>query len=193
MDIRLLIILSIVACSDCLFAQESPLTGAQNAVRLDKLTSRYIAAVGNKSDAVGQDIDKQTAKYLDKQQKQEAQLQKKLAKVDSLAAHNIFANSAAKYQQLQTDLKNKSDRLRRSTGLYLPWADTASGSLKFLSDKTLAGKLPVNSSQLKDAMGKVKELESQLQQAENVKEFIRQRRDYLRQQLDPYHQWNRFD
>jgi hypothetical protein len=38
-------------------------------------------------------------------QKQEAKLQKKLAKIDSLATHNIFSNSAEKYNQLKEKLK----------------------------------------------------------------------------------------
>ncbi|MBS1563605.1 MAG: hypothetical protein JST39_04415 [Bacteroidetes bacterium] len=186
MEIRLLIILLPLACSNITRAQDTPASGLQDTARLNKLTSGYIAAVGSKSGVVSRDIDKQTTRYLDKLQKQEAKLQKKVAKVDSLAAHNIFANSASKYQELQDDLKNKSARLQRSTGLYLPWSDTASNSLKFLSSGPLAGKLPVSPSQMKDAMGKVKELEAQLRQAENVKEFIRQRKDYLRQQLASY-------
>jgi len=186
MDFRLLIILLPLVCSNFILAQDSPSLNVQDAAKLDKLSRQYISSVGDKSDQVSKDLDKQTARYLDKLQKQEGKLQKKLAKTDSLAAHNIFANSTSKYQQLQNDLKNKSEKLQRSSGLYLPWSDTATSSLKFLSDNPLTGKLPVSPLQMKYALGKVKELEAQLRQAENVKEFIRQRKEYLRQQLSKY-------
>lgn len=186
MDFKLLIILLPLACSNPVPAQEMFSLSTPNAAQVDKLSRQYIGAVGDKSEKVSSDIDKQTTKYLDKLRKQEDKLNKRVAKIDSLAAHNIFANAASKYQQLQNDIKGKSDKLQRSTGQYLPWTDTASNSLKFLSDNPLTGKLPVSPVQMKDALGRVKELEAQLRQAENVKEFIRQRKDYLRQQLSKY-------
>ena len=190
MDIRLLVILFALACNNIALAQDPPSLNSTDAAKLDKVSRQYINTVSDKSQQVSKDIDKQTAKYLDKLQQQELKLQKKLGKVDSLAAHNIFASSTAKYQQLQNDLKNKSERLQRSAGLYLPWTDTTSGSLKFLSNSPLTGTLPVSPAQLKDALNKVKELEAQLRQAENVKAFIRQRKEYLRQQLTKYDMGN---
>ncbi|HEY4150750.1 MAG TPA: hypothetical protein VGM41_17550, partial [Chitinophagaceae bacterium] len=165
------------------FAQDTPALSASDAAKVDKMSQQYIAAVGKKSDEVSNDIDKATQQYLDKLQKQELKLQKKLAKVDSVKAHNVFASSAAKYQQLKNDIYNRAQRLQRSSGRYLPFTDTAATSLKFLSGNPFGSKLPVNPSQLKDALGKVNALEAQLKQAENVKEFIRQRKEYLKQQL----------
>ena len=186
MDFRLLIILLPLACSNLVPAQEPPSPGARQAARADKLSRQYIASVGAKSDQAINDIDRQTQKYLDKLQRQEAKLQKKLAKIDSLAAHNIFANSADKYQQLQNDIKNKSEKLQRSTGRYNSWLDTSLNSIKFLAANPLAGKIPVSPSQLKEAIGKLRGLEAQLNETQNVKEFIRRRKDYLSQQLKQY-------
>jgi hypothetical protein len=186
MDFRLLMILLPLACSNLIHAQEPTALSASDAAKADKISCQYITSVSDKSAQTSQDIDRQTQAYLDKLQKQEAKMQKHLAKVDSLAAHNIFASSETKYQQIQNDIKNKSDKLQRSTGLYMPWSDTASNSLKFLSNNPLTGKLPVSPAQFKDALSKVHELEAQLKQAENVKEFIKQRKDYLRQQLASY-------
>lgn len=183
---RLLVILLPLACSHFALAQQTSAPDAVQAARLDKLSQQYIASMSEKSGQVSKDIDKQTDHYLDQLQRQEAKLQSKLAKVDSLAAYNVFAGSAAKYQQLKSDFKNRSGKLQRSTGLYLPWTDTASSSLKFLSSNQLTGKLPVSPLQMKEALGKVKELEAQLRSAENVKAFIRERKEYLRQQLAKY-------
>ncbi|HEY4150985.1 MAG TPA: hypothetical protein VGM41_18735 [Chitinophagaceae bacterium] len=180
---RLLILLAFVCAAKTPFAQDTPALSASDAAKVDKLSQQYVAAVGKKSDEISAAIDKTTQQYLDRLQKQELKLQKRMAKVDSVKAHNVFASSAAKYQQLKNDINNRAQRLQRSTGRYLPFTDTAATSLKFLSGNPFGSKLPVNPSQLKDALGKVNALEAQLKQAENVKEFIRQRKEYLKQQL----------
>src|SRR5882672_1879497 len=72
-----------------------------------KLAHKYISSVSGKADKIGSDLDNQTEKYLDRLEKQEAKIQKKLNKIDSVAAKNIFSNSTQTYQQLKTDLQNK--------------------------------------------------------------------------------------
>jgi predicted metal-dependent hydrolase len=181
---RLLLAL-LLLCNSTLIslAQSEP---EQQVIPNPKITEKYIAVVTKKSDKISADIDKQTEKYLNRLQKQEEKLQKKLAKIDSLAAHNVFADAGAKYQELQNGIKSKSEKLLRGTGMYIPWLDTASSSLKFLQTNQLTGKLPVNAAQITGALNKVRELENQLKQAENIKQFIRERKDYLRQQLSRY-------
>ncbi len=164
-------------------------TAAQSALTADtllpaKTSSQYINAVSEKADKISNKMDEQTDRYLARLQKQEAKLQKKLSKIDSLAAHNIFSNAQSQYEQLRQDVKNKSAKLLRSTGQYMPWVDSAGNAMQFLANTKLG---PVNPAQIKGALAKVKELEAQLKQAENVKEFIRQRKEYLKQQLQQYH------
>ncbi len=170
--------------SVCSFLQ----TTAQPALTADtlfssKTSTQYINAVSEKADKIGNQIDEQTDRYLAKLQKQEAKLQQKLSKMDSLAAHNVFSNAQSQYEQLREDVKNKSAKLLRSSGQYMPWIDSAGNAMQFLANTKLG---PVNPAQIKGALAKVKELEAQLKQAENVKEFIRQRKDYLKQQLASY-------
>ena len=52
---------------------------------LTKIPSKYFDAVSKKANTLQQNLDKKSQKVLDRMQKQEAKLQKKLAKVDSLA------------------------------------------------------------------------------------------------------------
>jgi len=170
------------------------ITTAQSTIATDtipnKITSQYINAVSDKADKLGNKMDEQTELYLLKLQKQEAKLQQKLSKIDSVAAHNIFSNSQEKYNNLIAAVKNKSPNLLKSTGQYLPWLDSASTSLKFLENNQLTKKLPINPAQIKGALAKMKELEGQLHSAENVKEFIRQRKAYLQEQLKNYNLGN---
>jgi len=151
----------------------------------EKVTEKYINAVDHKADYLSGELDKQTEKYLNKLEKQEARLKKRLAKVDSLAAHNIFVNTAAQYQSIQNKIKSKTDRVLKGSGQYLPWLDSAGTSLKFLSNNPLVN-VNGNAAKITGALSKVKLLENQFAQAGSVKEFIRQRKEYLSEQLKNY-------
>src|SRR5882724_4837362 len=151
-----------------------------------KLAHKYIATVSDKAENITNGLDKQTEKYISKLQKQEAKIQKKLSKIDPVASKNIFSNSAQTYQQLKTDLQNKSDRLLKGSGQYVTWLDTASTSLKFFEKNDALKNIAAGQAQIKTALGKMHALEDEFKQAENVKEFIRQRKEYLKQKLANY-------
>ena len=152
-----------------------------------KLQAKYLNAVSEKSAKASEQIDKQTEKYLAKLEKQEMRLKKKLAKIDSLAAKNVFAGAELQYKDLENKIKSKSDNLLHKGGQYLPWLDSASTSLKFFETKNpLTGAIAGNQAKLTGALSKVKELENQFKQAASVKDFIRQRKEYLKQQLQNY-------
>ncbi|MBS1598425.1 MAG: hypothetical protein JST75_09365 [Bacteroidetes bacterium] len=151
-----------------------------------KLAQKYISTVSKKADGITNDLDKKTEKYISDLQKQEAKIQRKLSKVDSLASKNIFSKSPNVYDQLRTDLQNKSDRLLKGSGQYISWLDTAGTTLKFFQNNAAFKNISAGQSQLKNAFGKIHSLDDQLKQAENVKEFIRQRKEYLKQQLASY-------
>src|SRR5712691_8994327 len=78
--------------------------------RSGKIQSNYIDAVSKKAATTTTALNKQTDKYLARLQRQEAKLQKRLSKIDSLAAHNIFAESAKKYEALQQKASGKAGK-----------------------------------------------------------------------------------
>ncbi len=157
-----------------------------NVTSLQKLSGKYISSLSERSEKISGNLDKQTEKYLQQLQKQEARIQKKLYKIDSVAAKNIFTDGEAKYKHIEDGLRNKSSWLLKSTGEYLPWSDSAGTSLKFLESNPAFGKLSSNATAIKLAISKVHTLEDEFRQAANVKEFIRQRKEYLRQKLANY-------
>src|SRR5580704_17171840 len=65
-----------------------------------KLSGKYIHSVAEKSTKISSDMEGQTEKYINKLQSEEARIEKKLSRVDSLAAHTIFNNSAGFYNEL---------------------------------------------------------------------------------------------
>ncbi len=155
-----------------------------------QLGQQYVSAISNKAEKMSGQLEKQTAKYLSKLEKQEARLQKKLAKIDSLAASKIFVDAKQQYQQLQNRVKDKSAQLRNQTAKYLPWLDSSATSLQFLQKNAVLSGLKEDANKLNGAVAKVSELQQQLKQAASVKEFLRERKEYLKQQLQQYNLGN---
>jgi exonuclease VII small subunit len=155
------------------------------------LPDKFNGIVSGKADEAAASITKQTDKYLSKLQKEEAKLYKKLYKIDSVAANNIFTKSQERYEQLKNKVKDKTGKIRNGGGGYLPWLDTMNTALKFLEQQDGAiGKIAGAGKDVKAAMGKVKEFERQLKEAENIKELIKQRKQYLNEALKKYNLGN---
>ena len=62
---------------------------ALDATATPKIPEKYFDAVSKKASTLEENLDKKSQKVLDRMQKQEAKLQKKLSKIDSLATHII--------------------------------------------------------------------------------------------------------
>ena len=97
-----------------------------------KITTRYFDVVSKKALGLNEALDKKSEKTLHRIQKQEAKLKRKLSRIDSLAANNIFSNSAEKFNNLRNKLKDKEGKLTQ----YIPKLDTIAASLKFLEQNS---------------------------------------------------------
>jgi len=144
------------------------------------VSMKYVDQVEQKASQLEEKLDRASAKLLTSLFKQEARLQRKLAKKDSAAASKVFGDKEAAYQQLQNKLN--AGALPQS---YIPSLDTLSSSLKFLQQQPQLLNATGNASQkIQQSLSKVKGLESQFGKAEEIKQFLKQRRQYLRQQLE---------
>lgn len=144
------------------------------------LPDKYLSQVKRKSEHVEAQVDKRTAQALDRFARQEKRMQAKLMKVDSTAAKRIFSHSIDSLQNMKAGLGRKVNGLTSNAGgAYL---DTLQNSLKFLqgSDKVLGG------GKLASATQSVDNLQNSLQQAEQVKAYLREQRQLLKQQLANY-------
>ena len=155
-----------------------------------KLSGKYINEVANRSAGLSGKLDQNTEVYLKKLRSQEEALQKKLAKIDSSAAKRIFNNGTQEYDRIQNELNTNSQNVLKGCGKYLPGIDTALTSLKFLQTTNLDSKIPGNITQIKTALSKLQGLEDQFKKSDNVEDFIRQRKEYLQQQLASYNLGN---
>jgi hypothetical protein len=145
----------------------------------ERVSSKYLDIVSSKAGKLEAKLDKQTAKALGQWQKQEARIQRKLAKTDSAKAQSLFANAGQQYKRLEEKWQSNS-----SLQEYIPSLDTLSTSLKFLQQNPqLLSNAKEAKEKLSAAVSKLKGMQVKFQQAEDVKQFIKERRELLKNQL----------
>jgi hypothetical protein len=133
-------------------------------------------------------LNRQAEKYLQRLARQEKKLQKKLSKVDSNAAKQLFANSEQQYQLMANKIKNNVPAGNSGLkGEYLPGMDSLKSSLSFLqqNNQVLSGSKNAQE-QVKVSLENVNALENKLKQSEEVKAFIQQRKQLIKDQLSQY-------
>ncbi len=155
-------------------------------VYLSQVRAKYLDRVSKESSSISDKIDKKSLKLLRRLQKKEARLKKILYNVDSLNTQQLFAGAEEKYRSLSNKLLQKiPGPAGRMTGEYLRYYDSLKGSLSFLnSNKNILS--AIKSEKLDKAIGELNGLQSKLQEADNIKEFIRQRKQQLTEILNRY-------
>jgi hypothetical protein len=128
-------------------------------------------------------LDKQSVKVLNKMQRKEDKLLRKLNTIDSNKAQQLFTNDIKKrYTDLQTDLSKQTDKLNRfPLKEYIPGIDSVQTSLGFLMDNP---NLPADKlQQLQSLTTKLNGVQEQLQKANNIQAFVKEREAALKEQL----------
>jgi hypothetical protein len=142
---------------------------------LQLLPSNYLDKVSSRANRLEQMLDKKTDKALQQMMRLEEGIKKRL---DSLKAKEIFGDAEQKYKELEQRLQGKL------SSPYIAALDTAITSLKFLQQNPqLVLQVKDGQLKLKDALSNVKGLENQFQKAEEIKKFLKERKDFLRNQL----------
>jgi len=152
---------------------------------------------GKWPDAIKEELHKlenriiaQSEHTIRKLRNQEAKLIEGLSTLDSATAATLLSETRAKYQQLSDQINSKSSLFQeRLTREYLPYLDSLNGGLLFLnSNKNLLLISP--SSRLKDALDALKDFQNKLQQANAIKQFVRERKQQLNELLGHYSSLN---
>src|SRR5205085_11873060 len=81
-----------------------PLPG--DSVMTQQLPADYLDKVSSKANQIEQKLENKTDRALAQMMKSETRMKKKLAKIDSLKAIEIFGNIKEKYKQFEQRLKN---------------------------------------------------------------------------------------
>ena len=157
--------------------------------QLQQLPDKYFSQVSGKSRHFEKQVNKRSQKALDRLARQEKKMQARLAKIDSVAAKNIFSRSVDSMGNLQARLKQKAgkyDPSKLGAG-YTGYLDTLQNSLSFLKDaKSLGGQSKALQDKVNGSLQNVQQLQAQLQQAEQIKAYIRERKQQLKEQLAQY-------
>lgn len=149
-----------------------------------KQIESYTNSINKKAQSVADKLEKTNTKALIDLQQQEQKLQKKLAKVDSNLAKQLFEPAKQQFANLNntvTKQKGKLDKVQNMAGgnkEYLPLLDTFSTSLKFLDGKL--GPISSLKDQTTKALNSVKGLEDQLKNAADIKAYIKQRKEAIK-------------
>ncbi|HEV7780490.1 MAG TPA: hypothetical protein VGO58_04445 [Chitinophagaceae bacterium] len=149
--------------------------------RLDSLLGKldpqkFASSVAQTAKKMEDKLVKKSMSVLDKMQSQEEKLYTKLLSTkDSVNAKERLVALKGHYAALKAKLI--SPHVASTVGQYIPDLDSLSTSLKFLDQNGIGGKV-------KDALAKTKGLQNQFQQAEQIKQFIRERKEQLKTSLE---------
>ena len=139
---------------------------------------KFAESIGKKAAGLEDKIVAKSQRTLAKLQKQEEKIYRRMLDTkDSVQARAALAEIDNKYKTLQDNLKNPSAIVSNVGKQYIPHLDTLTTAFKFLEQNGISGKI-------KDALAKTQSLQSRFQQAEEIKKFIRERRQQLSEQLE---------
>ncbi|HEV8284261.1 MAG TPA: hypothetical protein VGQ09_08115 [Chitinophagaceae bacterium] len=178
MQLKLMIFfggLSFLVYSNNLYAQEENPTNI-----VERVSNKIFTSIEKKTSQVEQRLNRQTEKYLSKLQKQENKLRKKLQKKDSTLAKQLFDKTAGEYDKL----KNLPANLNKYNAIYSGHLDSLSTALNFLKNENLQN-LSLNP-ELQKALDHCKSLQQKLNQTDQIKKFLTERRRMLREQLEKF-------
>jgi len=137
----------------------------------------------NKITSLDDQLTKQTQQYLERMARKEARMQKKLYKVDSAGAKSLFAGSAQQYTALSQKLAGDTGSLHlHLSGEYQVYTDSLQGMLKYLQ----AHPRSLSTADLQHSLQQLQGLQAKLQDADQIKAYVRQRKQQLSQYISQH-------
>ena len=119
---------------------------------------------------LNQRLTKQTAYCLQRMQRQEEKMRKKLSRVDSIAAKQLFSGSAEQYAAMAQKIKTDSGSANNSlNGVYRPYLDSLQGIMKYLGTPA-----------------SIQALQAKMADADQAQAFIQQRKQQIRDYISQH-------
>jgi hypothetical protein len=145
-------------------------------VGLSNASSIFLTTVNSKAEKLEKKTASETQKTIRRFKKQEEKIRKQLTPTE---ATKIFGNAHEKYDELEKSLTTPS-----SLPQYIPSLDTAKTFVKLLQ---LHPQIVHDDNALQkvtDALNRLNGLDKELLKAEELKKFVTERKQYLREQLN---------
>jgi hypothetical protein len=159
-----------------------PLFGQDSSHRSDNsgaLPGKVIAGIERQTEKLRKQINRQSEKYLLKLERREKQLYRTLLRKDSVAARNLFGDITHSYTILRSPQLNTS-------GIYSARIDSMRTAMNFLQLNNAMSALPAENGKLKMALNSFNNLQDELNAATEIKKYLKDRQQYLRQQLSRF-------
>jgi len=154
--------------------------------KISQFPAKLFGSIHHKTEQLDHELTRQTEKYLEKLARKEKKFQKKLAETDSASAARLFAKDPQQgYIALIEKLKHDSAAIVNSMGgEYLPYVDSLQGTLAFLNkNPQLLNTSKILPADIQKSLGQLQQLETKLQDADQVKQFIVARKAELQQYI----------
>lgn len=143
------------------------------------LPKNYPAIISSKANHLIQQLDKQSNNVLTLMERHELRIKKKLERIDSAKARKLLDFTKDEYNSLRQRIQKPT-----LTKSFIPSLDTLDVTLKFIQqNQWLISKTKEASKKLKEAQANLTRLETRFQEAEEIKKFLNERRQYLKDQI----------
>jgi len=168
----------------CLFQQVSYGQVVDSAAdKVAHFPSRLFARLQSKTSSLDRQLTTQTTIMLRRMQRQEDRMRRKMAGLDSIGAASLFLHSSQQYEDLIRKIQTDSGKGRIPLqGTYMPYVDSLQGVLTFLQKNPQLVN-SVNAKKLQDAVSQFQSLQVKVQDADQVKAFVQQRKQDISRYL----------
>jgi hypothetical protein len=170
----------------CVYTQNDPAIARATGL-IDKLTDRTLGSLQRKYAKLEKQVASYNERALKRLQKQERKLRKKLPVKDSLASKQLSLVTEEKYAAMLQKVQQPPAGIAANTiNDYLPGLDSLQTSFQFLEKNAISVPgLPVDKlKQVQAISAQLKGLQSQMRNATDIKKFIKERKQLLKEQLE---------
>ncbi|HET7117787.1 MAG TPA: hypothetical protein VFI29_14935, partial [Hanamia sp.] len=160
---------------------------------IDKIAnfpSKFLQNVNGKISFLQRQLNKQSKNYIKKLLKQEARLKRQAGSLDSNAIKNVFSTNAEKeYASLLRRLQSDSTvaNPKNISGEYYPYIDSLQTTLSYLQqNQQLTANSKIAPEEVESTIRNLMVLQSKMQDADQIKQFIQQRKEQLKGYLSQF-------
>lgn len=145
------------------------------------LSNKTLASIDSKYSKLSKEIQTNSESILRKMQDAENKLNGKLGISDSSKTKEVFVNINDKYNALIEKIKSPIDKINSKLKEYIPGLDSIQTALNFLNTPNFLS--AQQSGKLAEATNQIQELQKQIQVANEIQSFLRERESLLKEKL----------
>jgi hypothetical protein len=153
--------------------------------RIINFPDKVFGKVEDKAAKLDKQLTQQTEKYLNKLERQEKKLYRKLLKKDSVAAKELFGDIQGRYKELKDKTAAKLSKLTAQTNVYSSKLDSLGTAFNFIKENKLLNTAALND-KLQKSMSNLSALQGKLNSTEQIQRILKQRRQQLKEQLEKF-------